>query len=540
MRLLSWLLVLFTNVKNIDAQGSVFSTTNFPTINPTHTPSLIPSGSISSFPTFMPTPELTSIPSTVSVSSAPTLILSNEPSTASPTQLNTSKPSLNLSNAPSSVASDEPSILFSDEPTTVASSSPSLTTSSIPTTSPTNLPTKLPSLLPSQLVSLSPSNTPTFALSEIPSAPKSTSPTTFPTPNFVPVKQTLSGLKIEFEPAISILGIKADWESATQEHIKSYHLDNNPILKDVFFSILFQEEKMKTNPDAVIITFQTYVEYLKPELNPLTGSDFVSEPFQNLARRQNYTEILKKKNSGFDSLDKVTPVRFPEESNPNVRLIIIIAVASAVLVILIFILLYCFRKQRQLLGNFTQDDRPLALPQSSYDDENINNLRIPPKIGGTAASESLSGFEDPSVGTVDYDYNKAFPGDSSVSSAGGTLGELTRGTVGTPGPSPSLFSTEESFDNIYSGVTTNVKETLIEVLAPPGKLGVVIDTPDDGAPVVHAIKDTSVIRDKLKVGDQLVAVDGEDVRQMTAIKVSKLISRKGTQASRKLTLIRRE
>jgi len=145
-----------------------------------------------------------------------------------------------------------------------------------------------------------------------------------------------------------------------------------------------------------------------------------------------------------------------------------------------------------------------------------------------------------SVGTVDYDYNKAFPGDSSVSSAGGTLGELTRGTVGTPGPSPSLFSTEESFDNIYSGVTTNVKETLIEVLAPPGKLGVVIDTPDDGAPVVHAIKDTSVIRDKLKVGDQLVAVDGEDVRQMTAIKVSKLISRKGTQASRKLTLIRRE
>ena len=79
---------------------------------------------------------------------------------------------------------------------------------------------------------------------------------------------------------------------------------------------------------------------------------------------------------------------------------------------------------------------------------------------------------------------------------------------------------------------------MIEVYAPPGKLGVVIDTPDEGAPVVHAIKDSSCIADQIKVGDKLIAVDDEDVRAMTAIKVSKMISRKSANPTRKLTIVR--
>lgn len=135
---------------------------------------------------------------------------------------------------------------------------------------------------------------------------------------------------------------------------------------------------------------------------------------------------------------------------------------------------------------------------------------------------------------MDYDYSRAFPGDSSLSSAGGTMGDSTRNMMDTP----SLFSADTSFEHHYTGANANVKETLLDIYAPPGKLGVVIDTPDDGAPVVHAIKDSSVIADKLKVGDQLIAVDGEDVRTMTAIKVSKMISRKSANATRKLTVIR--
>lgn len=83
-----------------------------------------------------------------------------------------------------------------------------------------------------------------------------------------------------------------------------------------------------------------------------------------------------------------------------------------------------------------------------------------------------------------------------------------------------------------------IQEESIDIFAPAGKLGVVIDTPDDGAPVVHAIKDSSVVANKLRVGDKLIAVDDEDVRAMTAIKVSKMISKKSSNASRKLTILR--
>jgi C-terminal processing protease CtpA/Prc len=65
------------------------------------------------------------------------------------------------------------------------------------------------------------------------------------------------------------------------------------------------------------------------------------------------------------------------------------------------------------------------------------------------------------------------------------------------------------------------------------------DTPQfEGPPVVHAVKDSSVIADLIQVGDKLVAVDDENVTNMTAIKVSKLISKKSANPSRKLTVIR--
>ena len=135
-----------------------------------------------------------------------------------------------------------------------------------------------------------------------------------------------------------------------------------------------------------------------------------------------------------------------------------------------------------------------------------------------------------------------------MSSAGGTFGSNTQGlstldaanaaATGAALGGAGSFSDTDSFEAHYRDPNANVKEELIDIYAPPGKLGVVIDTPDEGAPVVHAVKDSSVIADKIRVGDKLVAVDDEDVRSMTAIKVSKLISRKSANPSRKLSLMR--
>lgn len=173
-------------------------------------------------------------------------------------------------------------------------------------------------------------------------------------------------------------------------------------------------------------------------------------------------------------------------------------------------------------------------------------------------------FIQNSVATVDYDYSKAYGGGagdpSVVSSVGGTLGDNTFRTSGVNDDAAASRAAAlgASFGSDTGGRraagagavgggalgfapdqdSSNVKEELMEIDAPAGKLGVVIDTPDDGAPVVHAVKDSSVIANQICVGDKLIAVDGEDVRSMTAIKVSKLISKKSNNPSRKLTIIR--
>lgn len=144
-----------------------------------------------------------------------------------------------------------------------------------------------------------------------------------------------------------------------------------------------------------------------------------------------------------------------------------------------------------------------------------------------------------SVETVDYDYSKAYGGEGTVSSAGGTMGDNTFPSVEETGATARVGLGATPDDVGYSaGGGAVVKEELIEISAPAGKLGVVIDTPDDGAPVVHAVKDSSVIAEEIQVGDKLVAVDDEDVRTMSAVRVSKLISKKSSNPTRKLTVIR--
>ncbi len=100
----------------------------------------------------------------------------------------------------------------------------------------------------------------------------------------------------------------------------------------------------------------------------------------------------------------------------------------------------------------------------------------------------------------------------------------------------SVFSDDPTFDQLYDD--GGVHEEMLDIYAPAGKLGVVVDTPNEGPPVVHAVKDSSPIFGTIQVGDKLVAVDDDDVREMTAIRVSKLLSRKSDNESRKLTVVR--
>jgi C-terminal processing protease CtpA/Prc len=83
-----------------------------------------------------------------------------------------------------------------------------------------------------------------------------------------------------------------------------------------------------------------------------------------------------------------------------------------------------------------------------------------------------------------------------------------------------------------------ITEELIEIYAPAGKLGVVLDTPGDGPPTVHELRPNSVLMNELKVGDKVIAIDDVDVRRLSANKVSKIISRKMDNETRKFSIVR--
>lgn len=73
------------------------------------------------------------------------------------------------------------------------------------------------------------------------------------------------------------------------------------------------------------------------------------------------------------------------------------------------------------------------------------------------------------------------------------------------------------------------------VLAPPGKLGIVIDTTMEG-PVVHRVNPQSILQGEVFPGDIIVAVDDVDTRAMSASAITALMVRTSNR-KRQLTVL---
>lgn len=317
---------------------------------------------------------------------------------------------------------------------------------------------------------------------------------------------------------------------------------------------------------SLLITYDqktTYRVLEEENVNSITPKLFVVEPLESLKKREDFVNyIVTDDGSGistlFSNLNEITqPVLY---TNPETSSTIIIAasVGGTVLLLLVGAILYCRKRKRdkfynQDAANYNPKNMTPGHVQLPVLNDEISTLDDPsPQYGVFQSNKSLQGYGNRSVGTMDPDYVGVYGGaadNSVISSAGGTLGDATRQSTKSILPSVqggggeegvSVFTDDEqSFEafrirNNYAG-----KEEVIEIFAPAGKLGVVIDTPaNQGAPVVYNIKDTCPIADKLRVGDKLIAVDDEDVTSFTAVKVSKIISQKSGNAQRKFTIVR--
>jgi len=314
---------------------------------------------------------------------------------------------------------------------------------------------------------------------------------------------------------------------------------------------------LQTQGSGFVITYNQVVSY-DSTADDITENYLAKSAFASPEQRNDYVQSLQ--NSGDPVLKSATDATAPAYANDNVATSVpavtsktqaptsagndpvlsmaaIIGIAcggGALLIIIILFFIYCNKKVSKENSNIDSNPPPKSV---SLKEDEVSTLAGPSVTGGGALG-------DRSVGTVDYDYSKAYGnGDTSVSSAGGTFGSNTQNislpaNAAATGAALGPYDDDGSYDANFHNPGNNVKEEILHIFAPPGKLGVVIDTPDDGAPVVHAVKDSSVVVDKVQVGDKLVAVDDEDVRTLTAIKVSKLISRKSANPSRKLTILR--
>jgi hypothetical protein len=77
---------------------------------------------------------------------------------------------------------------------------------------------------------------------------------------------------------------------------------------------------------------------------------------------------------------------------------------------------------------------------------------------------------------------------------------------------------------------------LYDVYAPPGALGIVVDTTMEG-PVIHSLKASSSLLGLAGAGDLIVGLDDTDTRSMTAATLTRLMAKRAHLPERKLTLL---
>ena len=98
----------------------------------------------------------------------------------------------------------------------------------------------------------------------------------------------------------------------------------------------------------------------------------------------------------------------------------------------------------------------------------------------------------------------------------------------------SLANKSETDDDQKSA--SSVSKVRREYVAPPGRLGIVIDSSRYG-PIIHNVRAQSPMENMLSPGDRIIAVDDIDTTRMTASEITKIMAHKA-DSRRKITVLR--
>ncbi|KAL7576312.1 hypothetical protein ACA910_018132 [Epithemia clementina (nom. ined.)] len=112
------------------------------------------------------------------------------------------------------------------------------------------------------------------------------------------------------------------------------------------------------------------------------------------------------------------------------------------------------------------------------------------------------------------------------SSTGGN-DERSKSSAGPDGGHRSSRSKASASSSRRASASAAARRSRMTVIAPPGKLGIILaNKADSKGTVVSGVRTSSVLAEKISPGDRIVAIDGEDVSLMTVSEITTIMARK--------------
>jgi hypothetical protein len=317
-----------------------------------------------------------------------------------------------------------------------------------------------------------------------------------------------------------------------------------------------------SNASLLMYVFDVSIEIRSP-MQEYEPNRYVEGPFDSQVEKNLFSEELRSTEcaefADVATIDIVVP-RKVEDASPSddnasplsVGLLAAIVAACAAVMFLIAAVFIVARMRRR--NNYIlEDDSSPRVPQKQTFESNEYTIS---EIDGANTNTDISTLGDPilpfgsngvkkdieesTIGSVnmEYDFKKAFLDIQSVTDS--QLFEASddsspRRRIGTL-DDPSLLNGGSTSDIVTAAGDTQgsplyESEEQYDIVAPSGLLGLILEsTLDDGRPTVHNIKPTSPLAHVVKIGDRLIAVDGENVSSLRASDVSRLIAAKKDKA----------
>ena len=123
-------------------------------------------------------------------------------------------------------------------------------------------------------------------------------------------------------------------------------------------------------------------------------------------------------------------------------------------------------------------------------------------------------------------------GDENVKGGGSVTG-----SIGGASRASRTSRTSRQSRTTSRSSTTVTKRSKMTVVAPPGKLGIILaNKADSKGTVVSGVRTSSVLAEKISPGDRIIAIDGEDVSLMTVSEITTIMARK-SDFERQLTVM---